>query len=131
MATNGVHGKFVSCSTNYLEVSPLPLAEIRAISASAKLRAFSVTFTEAGLQALEGVGTWFGVIAPAGTQKVIIDKMSAEIGRYIASPDFKEMLVSQGMTPFFSTSGQFSALLKADLARFTSIIKAANIKMEN
>jgi tripartite-type tricarboxylate transporter receptor subunit TctC len=89
------------------------------------------TFTESGLSGLEKVGTWYGVIAPAGTPKAIIDRMATEIGKYMAMPDFKEKLVVQGMDPVFSTPDQFAALLKADLARFTKIIKATNIKFEN
>jgi tripartite-type tricarboxylate transporter receptor subunit TctC len=45
-------------------------------------------------------------------------------------PDIRESLLSQGMEPFISTPDQFTALIKADLATFTRIIKSANIKLE-
>ena len=89
------------------------------------------TFTEASLPGLDEVGTWYGVVAPAGTPKAIVDKMSSEIGALVAMPEFKEKLAGQGLDPFYSTPDQFAALLKADLARFSRIIKTANIKMEN
>lgn len=89
------------------------------------------TFTELGMPGLEEVGTWYGVMAPAGTPKEIIDRMSTEIGRYSLMPDFKENLANQGMTSFYSNAGQHTALLQADFARFNRIIKDANIKMEN
>ena len=89
------------------------------------------TFAEAGLSGMDGLGVWSGVIAPGGTPKAIIDKMSTEIGRYMAMPDFKEMLVNQGMTPFYSNPEQFAAILLADQARFGKIIKAVNITIEN
>ena len=89
------------------------------------------TFAEAGLSGMDGLGVWSGVIATGGTPKAIIDKMSTEIGKYMAMPDFKEMLVKQGMTPFYSNPEQFAALLLADQERFGKIIKAVNIKLEN
>ena len=45
-------------------------------------------------------------------------------------PDIREKLSSQGMDPFISTPDQFAALIKTDLAKFTRIIKNANIKLE-
>ena len=88
-------------------------------------------FSELGLSGLDEVGTWHGVMAPAGTPKEIVDRLSAEIGKYSAMPDFKESLVKLGMNAFFSTLAQFTALLKTDQDRFSRIIKEANIKMEN
>ncbi len=67
----------------------------------------------------------------AGTPKEIIDKISSEIGKYSAMPDFKEKLVNQGMTSFYSDTAHLAARLIADLDRFSKIVKAANIKLEN
>lgn len=89
------------------------------------------TFAEAGLSGMDGLGVWSGVIAPGGTPKAIVDKMSTEIGKYMSMPDFKEMLVNQGMTPFYSNPERFAALLLADQARYGKVIKAVNIKLEN
>jgi len=109
--------------------------KLKAMAITGKTRSSALpqipTFTEAGLSGLDEVGTWYGIIVPAATPKVIIDKLSTEIYKYMAMPDLKEKLVSQDLDPFFSTPEQFAALLKADLARFTRIIKTANIKMEN
>ena len=88
------------------------------------------TFTEAGLQDFN-VRFWYGVVAPAHTPKRIIDKLSAEIGRILATADFKEKLAAQGFDPFFSTPEQMSAVIKAEYAKNARIIKTANIKMEN
>jgi tripartite-type tricarboxylate transporter receptor subunit TctC len=85
------------------------------------------TFTEAGLPGFDA-RFWFGVLAPGATPKEIVDKLSAEIARILALPEIKENLLSQGMEPFTSNPEQFAALMKADLAKFAGIIKAANIK---
>jgi tripartite-type tricarboxylate transporter receptor subunit TctC len=45
-------------------------------------------------------------------------------------PDIREKLVSQGMDPLVSTPQQFAALIRTDLAKFTQIIKRANIELD-
>lgn len=88
------------------------------------------TFTEAGLPGFDAKA-WLGVLAPAGTPREIIDKLSTEIAKILALPEVKEKLIGQGLDPFYSTPDQFAALIKADLAKFAKIIKAANIKGDN
>ena len=89
------------------------------------------TFDEAGLAGLADIGTYYGVLAPAGTPKTIVDKLSAEMARYLAQPAFQEKLVSQGLDPFVSTPEQYAAALKDSLATNVKIVKSANIKFEN
>jgi len=100
-----------------------------AVSGPARLPALPQvpTFTEGGLPGFDA-RFWFGVLAPAATPKEIIDKLSAEIARILALPEIMENLRSQGMEPFVSSSEQFAALMKADLAKYAKVIKAANIK---
>ena len=88
------------------------------------------TFAEGGMPGFTAKN-WFGILAPAGTPQPVIRKISAEIARILALPDIREKLLSQGMDPFISTPEEFGALLKADLALYAKIIKAANIKLEN
>ena len=85
------------------------------------------TFAEAGLPGYEA-SFWFGILAPAGTPKPIVDKLSAQIARILALPDVRETMVSQGIDPSYTTPDEFAALLRADTARFAQIIKTANIK---
>ena len=87
------------------------------------------TFAEAGLPEYD-FQLWFGVIAPAGTPKDIISKLSAEIARILALPDVKESLAQQGLEPFSLSPDRFGALLKADLDKYGKVIKAAGIKIE-
>jgi len=88
------------------------------------------TFIESGLPGF-GMKSWHGVLAPAGTPKAIINKLSTEIARILTLPDTIEKLAGQGGEPFISTPEQFAALLREDTEKYASIIKAANIKMEN
>jgi tripartite-type tricarboxylate transporter receptor subunit TctC len=88
------------------------------------------TFTEAGVAGFDA-RQWYGVLAPAHTQKAIIEKLSREIARILAMPDIKEKLEAQGMDPFISSPGQFASLMKSEMAKYGKVIKAANIKIEN
>jgi len=87
------------------------------------------TFAEAGLRGLE-VTTWFGILAPGATPQPIVHKLADELARIITTPEVKEKLQSLGAEPFFSSSEEFAALLKSDMARYAKVIKAANIKAE-
>ena len=88
------------------------------------------TFAEAGMPGFTAKN-WFGILAPAGTPRPVIDKLSTEVARILALPEIRDKLLSQGMDPFTSTPDQFGALLKSDLALYGKIIKAANVKLEN
>jgi len=108
--------------------------KLKAIAISGRTRASALpqvpTFAESGLPGLE-VGIYYGVLAPAGTPRPIVDKLSTEMAKILATPDFKEKLASQGVDPFITTPEQFAALIRTDMAKYGRIIKAANIKLEN
>ena len=86
-------------------------------------------FAEAGLPAYD-FQLWFGVMAPAGTPKPIVDKLSAEIGRVLAQPDVRRQLADQGLDAAYRSPADFDALVRADFDRFGKLIKAAGIKIE-
>jgi tripartite-type tricarboxylate transporter receptor subunit TctC len=122
-------------STTITAIPSIKSGRVRAIAISgdARLPALAQvpTFAEAGLPGLDSLGVWYGIVAPAGTPKLIVDKLAAEIAKYMALPDFKEKLIAQGLSLFYSTPEQFAALMKADTANYAKVIKAANIKFEN
>lgn len=117
-----------------LNVAPhIKSGKLRGLAASGNARLATLpqvpTFTEAGLRGYD-VELWYGVLAPAGTPRDIVNKMSGEIGKMLTLPDMKENLLSQGMAPMISTPEQFATLMRTDLAKFARIIKSANIKFE-
>jgi len=87
------------------------------------------TFAEAGLPDYKMQG-WYGIVAPAGTPKEIVDKMSREMAVILAMPDILEYLARQGMEPYVSTHDEMTALIKADITKYAKIIKDANIKIQ-
>jgi tripartite-type tricarboxylate transporter receptor subunit TctC len=87
------------------------------------------TYAEAGLPGYDPKN-WQGIVAPAGTPKPIIDKLSAEVARIVAMPDIRERLINSGMEPYPSGPEKMAAQMKADYAQSANIIKTAGIKME-
>ncbi len=108
--------------------------KLKAIAISGKSRLASLpdmpTFAEAGMPALESTN-WFGMLAPAGTPRDILNKLSVEMNRIQTLSDMKEKLSVQGVDPFPGSPEQFAALIKSDMDKFAKIVKSANIKLEN
>ena len=115
-------------------VSQIRSGRLKAIAIGGEKRTAALpqvpTFTEAGLRGFD-VRAWYGWLAPAGTPRPIIDRVSNELARILLLPDIRSNLQSQGMEPFVSTPDQMARLITADRARFANIIKTANIKIEN
>ena len=87
------------------------------------------TFTEMGMPNFD-VKTWLGMFAPAGTPTQIVEKFSSDIMEILRLPETMQALGSQGIEPFASTSEQFAALLRSDMAKYDKVIKAAKIKLD-
>ncbi len=85
------------------------------------------TFKEAGYTE-HITATFFGIYAPAGTPKPLVDKLYKMIAEVGAKPDFqKRFLISRGLTPVFSSPDQFAKELPADLAEARAVVKASGL----
>jgi tripartite-type tricarboxylate transporter receptor subunit TctC len=82
---------------------------------------------EAGLKGYYA-GTWFGVVARAGTPRAIIDKLNREIVAALAGGELKERLTAVGFDVFTGTPEEFARFMQTDMARAARVIKAAGIK---
>jgi tripartite-type tricarboxylate transporter receptor subunit TctC len=71
--------------------------------------------------------TWFGMMAPAGTPKPILDKVSKDIATVLAMPDVKEKLEVQGSFPAPTTPGEFDTIIKDDTERYSKILRDAGV----
>ncbi len=76
------------------------------------------------------VPIWYGILAPAGTPRPIIDRLNSELHKALASPDLKERLANAGVEPLTNTPEEFGEFLKSEIARFAKVIKVAGIKPE-
>lgn len=102
-----------------------------AISGERRLAALAAvpTFAEAGLPGYE-MRASYGVLAPAGTPKAIIEKISGELGKTVALQDTQDKLAAMGVVPLYATAEQLAAQMKADLVKFAQVIKAGNLQFE-
>lgn len=73
---------------------------------------------------------WIGYVAPAGTPREIVARLSAEIQKAMASADLRERYVTLGMDPAANTPEQMAALMRREHERYATIIRNANIKLE-
>ena len=106
---------------------------LRAIAMTGDRRSAAIpdipTVAEAGVKGY-ATGSWYGVVAPAGTPGYAIDRLSAEIIRITKSPQVTNKLVGEAVIPVGSTPAEFTAHIKSEIARWGRVIKAAKIKLE-
>jgi len=107
--------------------------KVKALAVSAKMRAATLpdvpTLDEAGVPGYEIV-SWFGILAPAGTRRDIVDTLNAHIVKALAQPDLREKYVALGSEPTTNTPQEFQALIRDSVAKFAQIAKGAGIKPE-
>jgi tripartite-type tricarboxylate transporter receptor subunit TctC len=87
------------------------------------------TMAEAGVPDFVS-GTWSGIIAPAGTPKEIVERISLEAKKALADPDLKKKLDDQGIVAVGSTPEEFRVFVTEEIARWKKVITDANIKVE-
>jgi tripartite-type tricarboxylate transporter receptor subunit TctC len=87
------------------------------------------TLAEAGLPEQE-VSFMQGVLVPAATPKIVIDRLQSEIARIVAQPEVTQKLSALGLEPVADTPEQFGAYIKSEIARWSDIISRSNLKVE-
>lgn len=87
------------------------------------------TVAETGLKGYE-TGSWYGVVAPAGTPRFAIERLSGEIIRITKSPQVTNKLVEEAVIPVGSSPAEFAAYIKAEIARWGKVIRQAKIEPE-
>jgi tripartite-type tricarboxylate transporter receptor subunit TctC len=73
---------------------------------------------------------WYGLFAPAKTPPAIVSQLSKEVARALAAPDVRERIVNRGSLPKASTPEEFSAFVRAEVAKVGKVIVEGNIKIE-
>jgi tripartite-type tricarboxylate transporter receptor subunit TctC len=107
--------------------------KIRALAVSTTKRSPAVpevpTVAEAGVAGYDS-GAWFGLVAPANTPKDIVNKLSRETARILKLPDVSTRLAELGAESVGSTPEQFSAHIKAEIAKWAKVIKDAKVELQ-
>ena len=73
---------------------------------------------------------WYGLLAPAGTSKAIIDKLNTAIVRAVQTSDIREQFAGQGSEPTTNSASEFTQFIREETARMASVVKTAGVKIE-
>ncbi|HET8748027.1 MAG TPA: tripartite tricarboxylate transporter substrate binding protein [Ramlibacter sp.] len=87
------------------------------------------TVAESGVPGYE-VNVWFGMQVPAGTPKPVVEKLNHDVVTLLKEPDVVKRFADQGVEVVASTPEQFQKLVQAEVAKWTQLIREANIRIE-
>jgi tripartite-type tricarboxylate transporter receptor subunit TctC len=87
------------------------------------------TFAEAGLPGVTA-STYWGVLAPKGTPKEIVDRLSGEFAKAVRDPDVVKRIAELGYLPIGGGPADYAENIKSEIAKWAAVIKAAGIKAE-
>ncbi|HEU5296535.1 MAG TPA: tripartite tricarboxylate transporter substrate binding protein [Burkholderiaceae bacterium] len=76
------------------------------------------------------VDMWFGVLAPKGTPKPLLERLNGELKSILALPEVRAAFETQGMTPAHSSAQEFGELIERDAVRWAEVIKAQRIRAD-
>jgi len=108
--------------------------KLKALAVTSAQRSAAVpdlpTIAEAGPVPGYDASSWFGLLAPAGTPKNIIDRVQQETAKAMETPALKERLLSQGAIPSGMTPDKFAAFIAAETKKWAQVVKASGAKVD-
>jgi tripartite-type tricarboxylate transporter receptor subunit TctC len=87
------------------------------------------TMAEAGVPGFEA-GTWFGMLAPAGTSPEIVNRVSRELVAALRHQDVRERFAAQGMDPRTATPAEFGTFMRNEIAKWGKAVKASGVRLD-
>jgi tripartite-type tricarboxylate transporter receptor subunit TctC len=87
------------------------------------------TIAEAGVPGYEAVN-WWGVVAPVGTPRAIIDRLNGEIAAVQRSVEAQKQFASEGATPVTMTPGDFADFMVSEMDKWEKVVRQGGIKAE-
>ena len=126
-----LHSVIMGSSGNLVGASAQGRVRLLAVEGPRRSEVFPdvPTFEEAGLPGIRAP-VWFGIVAPAGTPRPIVDKISRDLIRITGTAVFREKVIGAGREPGGSTPEAFATLIRDTTALWAPIVKAANITLE-
>ncbi len=85
------------------------------------------TIAESGVSGYDAVG-WFGLFAPAGTPRDIINRLNAEVRRIMQLPDVRERALASGAEPAADTPEEFAAYIRTEIPKWAEVVKVSGAK---
>jgi tripartite-type tricarboxylate transporter receptor subunit TctC len=113
-------------------ISYVGSGKLKALGVTSAKRAKAMPNVPAIAETLPGfdINAWYGFLGPAKLPAEIVRKVNADSRAIIARPDFQERLIRDGIEPVGNSPEQFAEEIKADIARWAKVVKAAGIKPE-
>ena len=132
--TDIMGGRITGMLVNFLSAKPqIDGGTLRALAMSSARRSRFMpdlpTIAESGVPAYDAI-QWFGLLAPAGTPKEIVDRLQSETAKILDTQAMKDRLALEGAEPVGNTPAEFSAVIRDEMAKWSAVAKAANIKPE-
>ena len=87
------------------------------------------TVAEAGVPGYEA-NNWNGVVAPAGTSRIVIDRLYRALKTTVDAPDLREKLLHNAFEPIADTPGEFARYLAAERVKWGKVVREANVRPE-
>jgi len=142
VAFNGTAPMTTALISNVVQVAVLGSLSSKVHLDSGRLRAIAVTSAsrspnfpdiptmgEAGLPGFQA-GSWFGMLAPAGTPSDIVNKMQTEVARILRIPEVAQSLKNLDEVGIGSTPAEFAAFIEAEDKKWGNIIRDSNIEVQ-
>ncbi len=106
---------------------------LRALAMTGEKRSASIpnvpTVAESGVPGFSA-GSWYGVVAPTGTPRPVIDTLHREIVAATRSPEITERLVHEAIIPIASTPEEFTKHIRTEFARVAKVVKISNLQVD-
>ena len=87
------------------------------------------TFLEEGITGFD-VTNWYGVMAPAGTPRDIVQKLNADVNKAMQVPEVRARLEAVGTQLREQSTAEFEAYMKSEVAKYAKIIKDTGVRIE-
>ena len=113
-------------------VTHIKTGRIRALGVGASQRVAALPDVPTIAETLPGYEArgWNGILAPARTPKNVIDRLHREIVKIVRSPEFNEVLASEGARAVGNTPAELDAVIRADVRKWAAVVKEAGIRPE-
>jgi tripartite-type tricarboxylate transporter receptor subunit TctC len=132
--TDLISGQVTMMFANTASVLPsVGAGRLRALAISSLKRSSAApdvpTMIEAGFPGFES-GTWFSLIAPAGSPPAALQRLNVEVNRVVQQPDVRERFAAQGAEPLTGNVEQVMAYTRSEIDKWARVVKGAGLKAE-
>jgi len=133
--TNDLVGGHIDLAFNTIApaISNIRAGRLRALAVAATARSAALpevpTAAEAGLPGYDAV-FYYGLTAPAGTPRPIIERLNQELRRIVTAPDVTERLIAEGTEPVAGTPDEYAANIAREERKWAALIAKLGLKIE-